>query len=173
MQDIGLGLRRISLTGSLLIALAISACSGGSATNGTAATSGAGTGNTPTGTPSGTPVTAGSATLTWVAPTENADGTPVTNLAGYTLYYGTDPSDLTQSLTVSGGATTSTEVKDLPSRNVLFRGRRLQCHGPRKPAIERGQRKHLSGNLRAPRLPWRTTRLLAARITGNIQMWVY
>jgi hypothetical protein len=116
MQDIGLGLRRISLTGSVLIALAISACSGGSASNSTT-----GAGNTPTTTPSGTTVTAaGSATLTWVAPTENADGTPVTNLAGYTLYYGTNPSDLTQSLTVSGGETTSTEVKDLPAGTYYF-----------------------------------------------------
>lgn len=31
----------------------------------------------------------GSATLTWVAPTQNTDGTPLTNLAGYRVYWGT------------------------------------------------------------------------------------
>ena len=32
-----------------------------------------------------------SATLTWDAPTTNADGTPLTDLAGYKIYYGTSP----------------------------------------------------------------------------------
>jgi hypothetical protein len=117
MQDIGQRLSRIRLTGLLVIALGISACSGGSASNSTAAT----TGTTSTNTAGGTTVSAaGTATLAWVAPTENADGTPVTDLAGYTLYYGTNPSDLTQSITVSGAATTTTEVKDLPAGTYYF-----------------------------------------------------
>jgi hypothetical protein len=116
MQDIGQRLSRIRLTGLLVIALGISACSGGSASNSTADT-----GTTSTNTAGGTTVTAaGTATLTWIAPTENADGTPVTDLAGYTLYYGTNPSDLTQSITVSGAATTTTEVKDLPAGTYYF-----------------------------------------------------
>ena len=28
--------------------------------------------------------------LSWVAPTENVDGTPLTDLAGYRIYYGDD-----------------------------------------------------------------------------------
>ena len=32
-----------------------------------------------------------SATLTWDPPTTNADGTPLTDLAGYKIYYGTSP----------------------------------------------------------------------------------
>src|SRR5580698_8272340 len=31
----------------------------------------------------------GSATLSWTVPTENTNGTPLTNLAGYHIYYGT------------------------------------------------------------------------------------
>jgi hypothetical protein len=113
MQDIGQRLSRIPLTGLLVMALAISGCSGGSASN-----SAAGTASTNT---SGTTVTAdGTATLTWVAPTENADGTPITDLAGYTLYYGTNPSDLTQSITVSGAASTTTAVKDLAAGTYYF-----------------------------------------------------
>jgi hypothetical protein len=116
MQDIGLGLRRIRLTGFLFIALAVGACSGGSASNSTA-----NSGGTSTNTAGGTTVTAaGTATLSWVAPTENADGTPITDLAGYTLYYGTNPSDLTQSVTVSGASSTTTEVKDLPAGTYYF-----------------------------------------------------
>jgi len=32
---------------------------------------------------------AGTATLTWTASTTGVDGTPLTNLAGYRIYYGT------------------------------------------------------------------------------------
>ena len=32
----------------------------------------------------------GQVTLTWTAPTTNADGTPLTDLAGYKVYYGTE-----------------------------------------------------------------------------------
>jgi hypothetical protein len=116
MQDIGQRLSRIPLTGLLVIALAISACSGGSASNSAAGTSSPNT----TGTTGTTVTAAGTATLTWVAPTQNADGTPVTDLAGYTLYYGTNPSDLTQSITVSGAASTTTEVKDLAAGTYYF-----------------------------------------------------
>ncbi len=35
------------------------------------------------------PAYAGDATLSWDAPTTNADGTPLTDLAGYNVYYGT------------------------------------------------------------------------------------
>lgn len=33
----------------------------------------------------------GTATLAWTAPTKNMDGTPLTTLAGYKVYYGTTP----------------------------------------------------------------------------------
>lgn len=50
---------------------------------------------------------AGSATLSWKAPTTNADGTPLTDLAGYKLYYGTTSGNFTHSLSV-GNVTTYT-----------------------------------------------------------------
>ena len=33
----------------------------------------------------------GSATLSWTAPTLNTDNSPLTDLAGYKIYYGTEP----------------------------------------------------------------------------------
>ena len=36
-------------------------------------------------------VAMGSATLSWTPPTQNADGSPLNNLAGYRVYYGTSP----------------------------------------------------------------------------------
>jgi hypothetical protein len=63
---------------------------------------------------------AGTATVTWEAPTINTDGTPVTNLSGYTIYYGTSQSDLTQSVVVSGAATLSYEITGLASGTWYF-----------------------------------------------------
>jgi hypothetical protein len=43
----------------------------------------------------------GSVVLDWVAPTENSDGTPLTNLAGYWIYYGTSASTMTNTVQVA------------------------------------------------------------------------
>jgi hypothetical protein len=45
-----------------------------------------------------TQVATGSATLSWVAPTQNTDGSALTNLSGYRIYYGTSAGSLTQSV---------------------------------------------------------------------------
>jgi archaellum component FlaF (FlaF/FlaG flagellin family) len=62
----------------------------------------------------------GTATLTWTAPTTNTDGTPVTQLSGYHIYYGNSPGALTQSITVSGATTTSYEITGLSSGTWYF-----------------------------------------------------
>ncbi len=68
-----------------------------------------------------TPASTGTATLTWVPPTTNTDGSsPVTPLSGYTLYYGTSASSLTQSVVVSGSTTTSYTITGLASGTWYF-----------------------------------------------------
>ena len=62
----------------------------------------------------------GTATLTWVAPTKNTDGTPVTSLVGYHIYYGTTEGALTNSIVVSGATTTSYEITGLSSGTWYF-----------------------------------------------------
>jgi len=57
--------------------------------------------------------TNGSAVLSWVAPTTNTDGTPLTDLAGFIINYGTSPSALTQSVTVSSATATGYTVEGL------------------------------------------------------------
>jgi len=44
------------------------------------------------------PAPSGSATVTLTPPTQNTNGTPLTNLAGMTVYYGTAPTSLNQSV---------------------------------------------------------------------------
>jgi hypothetical protein len=52
------------------------------------------------------PTTTGSATLSWSAPTTNTDGSPLVNLAGYKIYYGTSSNSLSSSISVSIGLST-------------------------------------------------------------------
>jgi hypothetical protein len=62
----------------------------------------------------------GTATLTWTAPTKNTDGSAVTALSGYHIYYGTTPGSLSRSVTVTGGSTTSYEITGLASGTWYF-----------------------------------------------------
>jgi len=58
--------------------------------------------------------------LSWSAPTTNTDGTPVTTLTGYHIYYGMTQGALTQSLQVNGAATTTYEVTGLTTGTWYF-----------------------------------------------------
>jgi hypothetical protein len=60
--------------------------------------------STPTTTPAPAPTTAGAtgtATLVWQKPSQNTDGTPLVNLAGFIIKYGTDPASLSQTVTLN------------------------------------------------------------------------
>jgi hypothetical protein len=62
----------------------------------------------------------GTATLTWVAPTHNTDGTPITGLAGIRIYYGTNAGALTQTIDVPGPTTTSFIIERLAAGTYYF-----------------------------------------------------
>jgi len=47
------------------------------------------------------PASSGVATLDWDPPTQNSDGSVLTDLAGYTVYYGTSPTNLTQKVKIA------------------------------------------------------------------------
>jgi hypothetical protein len=64
--------------------------------------------------------TTGAATLDWMPPTENSDGSILTNLAGYTVYYGTSPSNLTQSVKITNPGLTAYTMTNLPSGTWYF-----------------------------------------------------
>jgi hypothetical protein len=59
------------------------------------------------------PIAFGSATLTWMPPTENSDGTTLTDLAGYRIYYGRNERDLRRSVVVSNPGLTSYVIENL------------------------------------------------------------
>ena len=62
----------------------------------------------------------GSATLSWVPPTTNTDGSPLTDLAGFIVNYGTGTSAMTQSVTVSSATATGYTVQNLTAGTWYF-----------------------------------------------------
>lgn len=60
----------------------------------------------------------GSATLEWDPPTMNEDGSPLTDLAGYKVYYGPGPRQYSEVVDV--GDTTEYTVDFLPSGRIYF-----------------------------------------------------
>ncbi|MDB6157910.1 MAG: sericin-like [Gammaproteobacteria bacterium] len=63
---------------------------------------------------------AGAATLDWMPPTENTDGSVLTNLAGYTVYYGTSAGNLTQSVKITNPGLTAYTLSNLPTGTWYF-----------------------------------------------------
>jgi len=62
-------------------------------------------------------ITEGSVTLSWNPPTENSDGTALTNLAGYRIYYGRNKDNLAQSVALNNPGVTRYVVENLsPAR---------------------------------------------------------
>jgi len=64
--------------------------------------------------------TAGAATVSWVPPTDNTNGSALTNLAGYTIHYGTSPANLTSLIEVAGATVTSYTVQNLAAATWYF-----------------------------------------------------
>ncbi len=58
-------------------------------------------------------VTLGSATLSWTPPTQNTDGTPLTDLAGYRIYWGTSPGSYPNSVKIDQPGLTTYVVENL------------------------------------------------------------
>jgi Putative Ig domain len=61
-----------------------------------------------------------SATLQWVAPTTNTDGSPLTDLGGFIIIYGTSANNLNQQVTVSSATATSYTVTGLTTGTWYF-----------------------------------------------------
>jgi hypothetical protein len=62
----------------------------------------------------------GSATLSWSPPTQNTDGSPATDLAGYRVYHGMSVSALSMLATVPGATTASYVANQLGSGTHYF-----------------------------------------------------
>jgi hypothetical protein len=138
----GFGSVRIVLVGMIAIgALALAGCGGdsGSSSAGLTSTSsgasGSGTSDGSAAPISPAPADAGASTtpppattqpaapavsLQWAAPTENSDGTPLTDLKGYKIHYGTESQTYTGSISVDNPTVTTYLVDSLPAGTYYF-----------------------------------------------------
>lgn len=62
----------------------------------------------------------GTVSLNWQAPTTNTDGTPISDLAGYTIAYGTHAELLNQTVTIDNPATTVYTLQNLATGSWYF-----------------------------------------------------
>jgi len=83
----------------------------------TGTSSGSGSGSTGG---SGGTTTTGAATVNWNPPTQNTNGSTITNLAGYTIEYGTNKSSLTSSIKVTNPGLTSYVIENLAAGTYYF-----------------------------------------------------
>ena len=84
-------------------------------------------GGTPTaaagsGSSGGSPpaASAGAVTINWVAPTQNVDGSTLTNLSGYKIHYGTASNNYTQTIKVSNPGLATYVVDGLSPGTYYF-----------------------------------------------------
>jgi hypothetical protein len=74
-------------------------------------------------------VATGSVTLTWEAPTQNVDGSPLTDLAGYRLYWGPAPGNYSSSVTIANPGITTYVVEQLTPGTWYFVATALNSRG--------------------------------------------
>lgn len=78
------------------------------------------TGTATTTSTGSTSTTSGSALVQWHPPTSNTNGSTLTNLAGYTIKYGTNPSSLSASVKVANPGLASYEIDGLAAGTYYF-----------------------------------------------------
>jgi hypothetical protein len=74
-------------------------------------------------------VATGSATLSWTPPTTNTDGSPLTNLSGYKVYWGTSQGNYSSSVTLNNPGLTSYVVGNLLPGTYFFVATALNTAG--------------------------------------------
>jgi hypothetical protein len=67
-----------------------------------------------------TAIATGTATLSWTAPTQNEDGSPLTDLAGYRVYWGTSSRNYSNSVTLNNPGLTTYVVENLLAGRTYF-----------------------------------------------------
>jgi hypothetical protein len=67
-----------------------------------------------------TPLAAAAVTVSWTAPVENSDGSPLLDLAAYTIYYGRAAGDYAHAVAVPDPGATSHLIENLASGSWFF-----------------------------------------------------
>ena len=76
---------------------------------------------------------AGDVTITWTPPTENTDGSTLTDLTGYRIYYGTSRSALTKVVNITNPGLASYVISNLTAATWYFSVTSLNSNGVESP----------------------------------------
>lgn len=108
--------------GFALSVLALAGCGGasGSSPQGASSSASTATSTAASAPPNQVKAGSGAADIAWTPPTTAADGSTLLNLAGYDIYYGTNPSALTQQIQVSNIGITNYMVTGLAAGTWYF-----------------------------------------------------
>jgi len=139
----GRGSRRGIYFCAAVLGLALSGCGGGGgAPAGSAAVAAVSQNNSSGSSSSGSssssstslPAASSAAiTLNWTPPTENTDGTALTNLSGYDIHYGTASGNYTQSISVSNAGIATYVVDNLTPGTYYFSVAAVNTSGTESP----------------------------------------
>src|SRR5262249_12878780 len=66
------------------------------------------------------PVATSNVSVSWTPPTQNADGSTLTDLKGYRIHYGTQAKDYTDAVAVNNAGLTRYELSSLPKGKVYI-----------------------------------------------------
>lgn len=75
----------------------------------------------------------GSVTVSWTPPTENTDGSTLTNLAGYHIYYGTSQSSLSKVVNITNPGLTAYVLSNLSAATWYFAMTSVNSKGEESP----------------------------------------
>jgi len=98
-------------------------------------TASTGSGSTSSSSSSSTPPkkTSDSVTINWTPPTENTNGSPLTNLAGYDIHYGTSSGSLTKKISISNPGIATYVVSNLAAGKYYFAVAAVNSSGTESP----------------------------------------
>jgi hypothetical protein len=126
----GRGSRRgFYFCGVAALGFALSACGGG----GSGAVSSSSAATSDESAASAPAASSNAVTLNWTPPTENTNGSPLTNLTGYDIHYGTASGDYTQTISVSNAGIATYVVDDLTPGKYYFTVGAVNSQGTESP----------------------------------------
>jgi hypothetical protein len=118
------------------LGFALSACGGGGGGGGSGSSAAASTSATASNNASSVdPPTPsdGAVTINWSPPTENTDGSPLTDLSGYNIHYGTSSGNYTQTVSVSNPGIATYVVDNLTAGTYYFAVGAVNSQGIESP----------------------------------------
>jgi len=95
---------------------------------------------TPDPSPPPPPPSVGAATLEWLAPDTATDGSTLTNLAGYRIYYGTDVKRMTNRIEVKNPGVLTYMIEGLTPATYYFAVTAINAHGQESARSNAGRK---------------------------------